>query len=51
MGTAMLQFINLRFQVRQLKYDVTGTHLFALTADGQEIAARRIRVYRIGESP
>jgi hypothetical protein len=32
-------------------FDVPGTYLFALTVDDEEIAARRLRVYQIGETP
>ena len=46
-----LQLVNLRFRVRQLMFDAVGTFLFALTMDDQEIAARRVRVYQVGESP
>jgi hypothetical protein len=46
-----LRVINLRFRVRQLIFDVAGTYLFALLLDNQEIAARRVRVYHVGESP
>lgn len=44
-----LQVVNLRFRVRQLVYEATGTYLFALTANDQELAARRMRVYELGE--
>lgn len=46
-----LQVVNLRFRVRQLAYDAAGSYLFALTVDEQEIAARRVRVYQVGELP
>jgi hypothetical protein len=46
-----LRVVNLRFRVRQLTFDAAGTYLFALTVDDQEIAARRIRVYPVGEVP
>jgi hypothetical protein len=46
-----LHVVNLRFRVRQLMFDVAGIYLFALLIDDQEIAARRVRVYQIGESP
>ena len=44
-----LQVVNLRFRVRQLIYEAAGTYLFALTADDEEIAARRVRVHQVGE--
>jgi hypothetical protein len=44
-----LRVVNLRFRVRQLIYDVPGTYLFALTVEDEEIAARRVRVYQVGE--
>jgi hypothetical protein len=44
-----LRVVNLRFRVRRLIYDVPGSYLFALTVDGQEIAARRVRVYQVGD--
>ena len=40
-----LQVVNLRFRVRQLIYEAAGTYLFALIANDQELAARRVRVY------
>jgi hypothetical protein len=43
-----LQIVNLRYRVRHLIYDVAGTYLFALTVDGEEIAARRVSVYEVG---
>ena len=46
-----LRLVNLRFRVRQVIFDVPGTYLFALTVDDEEIAARRLRVYQIGETP
>ncbi len=46
-----LQVVNLRFRVRQLMFDAAGTFLFALTMDDQQIAARRVRVYQVGELP
>jgi hypothetical protein len=45
------QVVNLRLRIRHLIYPAAGTYLFALTADGEEVAARRIRVYEAGESP
>jgi hypothetical protein len=45
-----LRVINLRFRVRQLIYGTAGTYLFALTVDNQEIAARRVRVYQVGDA-
>jgi hypothetical protein len=41
-----LEIVNLRFRVRRLSFDIAGTYLFALLVDDQEIAARRVRVYR-----
>jgi hypothetical protein len=46
-----LRVVNWRFRVRSLIYKVPGTYLFALTVDGQEIAASRVRVYQAGEAP
>ena len=46
-----LRVVNLRCRVRQLIYTESGTYLFALTADGEEIAARRVRVYQTGDIP
>jgi len=46
-----LRVVNLRFRVRRLVFDIPGTYLFALMADDQEIASRRVRVYQVGESP
>jgi hypothetical protein len=46
-----LRVINLRFRVRRLVYEAPGTYLFALTVGGQEIAARRVQVYQVGDSP
>jgi hypothetical protein len=43
-----LQVVNLRFRVRQLRFDTAGTFLFALSVDDHEIAARRVRVYQTG---
>jgi hypothetical protein len=43
-----LRVVNLRFRVRRLIFDVAGTYLFALTADDEEIAARRVNVYQVG---
>lgn len=41
-----LQVMNLRFRVRHLVYEAVGTYLFALIANDQELAARRVRVYQ-----
>jgi hypothetical protein len=41
-----LKVVNLRFRVRHLIYDAPGTYLFAISADEQELAARRVRVYK-----
>jgi hypothetical protein len=46
-----LQVVNVRFRVRRLIFDDVGTYLFALTVDGEEIAARRVRVYRYRGKP
>jgi hypothetical protein len=46
-----LQIVNLRFQVRHLIYPTPGTYLVSFEADGEEIAARRVRVYQLGEPP
>jgi hypothetical protein len=46
-----LRIVNVRFRVRRLVYDVSGNYLFALTADDQEIAASRVRVYQAGGAP
>mgnify|MGYP001014328238 CR=1 FL=1 len=46
-----LQLVNVRFRIRRLVFDRPGIHLFTLVADGfggEEIAARRIRVYEPG---
>jgi hypothetical protein len=45
------QVVNLRFRVRRIIFPVAGAYLFALIADGEELAARRIRVYQVGDSP
>jgi hypothetical protein len=41
-----LQVVNLRFRVRRLIYEAAGTYLFALIANDEELAARRVRVYK-----
>ena len=41
-----LQVVNLRIRVRHLIYRAVGTYLFALIANDQELAARRVRVYK-----
>jgi hypothetical protein len=46
-----LRVVNLRFQVRQLIIDAAGTYLFALMLADQEIAARWVPAYQVGESP
>src|SRR5262249_28897426 len=46
-----LRVINLRIEVGELVYPAPGTYLFALTVGGEEIAARRVRVYQTGGSP
>ena len=46
-----LRIVNMRLRVRRLVYDVSGNYLFALTADDQEIAASRVRVYQSGGAP
>jgi hypothetical protein len=46
-----LRVVNLRFRVRQLVFEEAGTYLFALMVGGNEIAARRVRVYQVGGSP
>lgn len=46
-----LRVVNVRLRVRELVYETAGTYLFTLTADGEEIAARRILVYDVGGSP
>src|SRR5205809_6007904 len=43
-----LKVVNLRFRVTQLTFDTHGTYLFSLDVDGEEIAARRVRVYAKG---
>ncbi len=40
-----LQIVNLCFRIRKLIYESLGSYLFVLTADDQELAARRVRVY------
>jgi hypothetical protein len=46
-----LRVVHFRLRVRQLVYEVAGTYLFALAVGDDEIAARRVRVYQIGEVP
>jgi hypothetical protein len=46
-----LLVVNLRFRLRHLTFDAAGAYLFALMSDGQEVAARRVRVYQVGGSP
>jgi hypothetical protein len=46
-----LRVVNLRFRVRMLVFQSPGTYLFALMVDDQEIAARRVRVYQVGDEP
>jgi hypothetical protein len=45
------QVVNVRFRIRHLVYPAAGTYLFALIANDEELATRRIRVYEVGESP
>jgi hypothetical protein len=44
--TDSLLVINMRMRVRQCFFPVAGDYLFTLSADGEEIAHRRIRVYQ-----
>jgi hypothetical protein len=41
--------VNVRFQVHGCPFPEPGTYLFTLSADGEEIASRRLHVYSTEE--
>jgi hypothetical protein len=40
-----LKVVNVRIQVRTCVFPEEGTYVFALSANGEEVATRRVRVY------